>query len=1049
MQGSKQARGRPGVRIVQRGAWILLGIMAVACPWQGITRLQAEEPYRQFLEKLRGQQMFDLALFYLDELEKNQSVDATFANEIPLERATLYQEAAATMALRSPQRATRLDEAERAFEKFLNQNKDHPRRSEARMGLGNLLLARADEVKGDDDAKVDKPEAIKFYGEAEKLFESTLKELEGILTGLQGARIDANDEAGKTLRDKYRGDYRRAELLAAFATEQKGRSHAKGSPQWKKELEKAQAAYTEFYSHEKERQEARNYAIYYRAGIQRDFGKIDDAVDGYSRILGEEGIDELRPLQFKSLGEIIKLWASKEQNKYPAALELITKWEKQIRPDERHTQDVIDFTLAAARAKLAYAAELQSKDANDRSISKLRKDTRETLQKLVRINGPHQQHAREMMAELGMSKERSAQPIELPQVKSFDEAMKEASNRIELMQTETITQQTLEQGLQQAADDTQKKEMSDQLIEVNTTLDRARDQAGELLKVAMRMFPQGGEISELTDTRYRLAFVELQRGNPWDAIAIGEFLAQTNAGSATGLQCATVALAGYGRLITDADAELQKSLTEQLQPFAEFMVTTWPDSSEAQAAASTLVQLAMNSGDFAKAQTYLSKLPAGTGKVDKLRRDIGLVLAGQYFQDKAKSTKGEPVPADLDAKRDSAIQQLEMALKDIEKDQIDSRTIEAINSIVRLYLSVGKIETAAQWMNNPDFAPVELIRTKPDIVSERLVKLDSYRTALQATVSQLGSVNAGDAGGSTLKQIEQLIAELREAAGSDADGQQMLTSIFVKVARDLQDLVSSSDSPATKQKLAEGMVLLCKQVASSSDEFATKFWAGQTLSQVASALDDSGKQTKVTLQRESTNLMQNILDKEAQSPGWIKTPNGDLLVRVTLAQALRQAGQFQQAIDQIAKVLAKNEATLDMQIAAAEIYQAWGDSGALANYDLAVKGALANGKGGKLVWGWGKLSQALSKKKDLANQFFLSRYNLAVCYYRHALALKDKTKQSELLSKAEREIGSTVFLYPDMGDPDNYKRFDVLLKNIQKELGKPTVGLTGAAKQKS
>lgn len=1039
MHSRKPASRRTGMRALGRFKTVGLVAAIGLTTCTGWSRAAvAEEPYRQFLERLRTERIYDLALVYLDDLAKSPTVDPEFVAEIPLERAILLEASASTMGHRSPQREAVLDQAKQAFQTFLDTHKNHPRRSEARLGLGNLLLTRAEEARAAGDPQEANPEAARYFGEAHELFQSAQKELAGILTEMQGARVEAGDEEKKALRTKYRDDYRRAELLAAFALENKGRSLKQGSPEWRAELEKALAEYTELYTHEKDRIEARNYALYYRSGIQRDLGKLDNAVDGYSRIVGIEGIDDLRPLQFKALTEIIKLWASPEQNKYPAALDLAAKWEKDIRPDERTTQDVIDFLVAASQAKIASANALQAKDPNDRAISKLRKDAREGLQKLVRVNGPHQPTVLEMMAGLGIAKERSAQPLTPPKVKNFEEAIKEASARIDQMQTDAIAQQTLLQSLDSATDEAQKKEIGDQLAEVNASIQNVRDQAAELLRVALRMFPEAGELSELTDTRYRLAFVELQRGNPWEAIAIGEFLAHTNAGSDTGLQCATVALAGYGKLITDGDAELQKSLTDQLQPFAEFMVQTWPNSSEAQAAASTLVQLAMNAGDFAKAQSYLDKLPAGTGKADKLRRDIGLVLAGQYFQEKSQLADGTPLPAELKAKRDSAIEQLTAAVQGLQKGELDSRFIEAINSLVRLQLAAGQVDQAAQWMNNPELSPVHAIRANPDLVTERLVKLDTYRTALQATVSRLG---AGGSGDDALKEIEQLIEDLSNAAGTDDQGQKLLTSIFVNIARDLQDLVEGADTPEKKQKLSDGMVLLAKQVANNSDEFTTKFWAGQTLSKVAAALDNSARQTKASLQRESMQILQEILNKEAQSPGWIKTERGDLLVRITLARNLRQAGQYQQAIEQLAKVLAINPATLDLQIEAAEIYQAWGDSGEADKYILAMYGALPDGKGGKLVWGWGKLSQALAGKTNLAEQFFLTRYQLAVCQYRIAMAEKDTKKRAAELAKAERWVNSTVLLYPDLGGDASFERFDVLAKNIQKELGRETVGL--------
>lgn len=1017
--------------------------------------LYAEEPYRQFLEKLNSNGLHDLALVYLNDLEKGNYADPEFVKEIPLERAILLQAAAAKMPARSPGRTKRLDEAEKVLQSFLDNNKEHARRGEARLGLGNLLLARAEEAKGDSNGKSDVPEAIKYYGEAEKVFSSTQAELKSILEKVQGARIDAADEAGKAMRERLRSDYRRAELLAAFSMEHKGRSYAQGSDPWKKALEEAQKAYTNFYGHEKDRQEARNIALFYRSGIQRDFGMANDAADGFNRIVGLENIDELRPLQFKSLTELIKLWGTKEQDKFSAVLELVNKWDKQIRPDERSSQDVIDFQLAGARAKIEFAQQLQAKNADDRNVAKLRKDVREDLLRIIKINGPHQQAAREILAQYGLGKERANEVVEVPKVKNFDEAVKEATTRFESMQNELVTQQTLQDTLAKESDETKKKEITDQLSSVNDTINRLQDQASELYSTGLRMFPKGGEMSQLNDARYRLAYLQLQRGKPRAAIAIGEFLSHTLAGDPTGLQAATVALAGYGKLISDANLEMQGAIANQLQPFAEFMVATWPESTQAQAAASTLVQLAMNAGDIAKAREYIDKLPGGSGKSGALKRDLGARLAAEFFQEKFKLADGAEIPPALSAKRDAAIEVLQAGLKGITKNEVDARAMDAINALVRIYLSVGKVDEALQWTNNKELAPVEMLRTKLVNVEQNLTKLDSYRTALQASISMLSHASdKSENPDAVLKEIDQLVTELRETAGNDSEGSKRLTSIFVSVAKEIQDMIDSAKTPQIKQKLGDGLVLLCKQVAASSDEFNTRFWAGRELSNVAAKLDASSGKTKQTLVQESAKLLEGILAKEAEKPGWIDIPNGAMSVRVFLAQSMRQAGQYQQAIDQLTKVLTEKEAALELQVAAAETYQAWGDSGAAEHYDQALNGALNNGKGGRVIWGWKGISSQLhtrmsrdpKSKAQFLNTFIDARYNVSVVLYRHATA--DAAQKDQLLGKAEREIGSTRFLMPDMGGPENVKRFDALMKNIQKAQGKEPTGLAPVAKPK-
>lgn len=1027
---------------------LLAAIAGLGLGWCGLPdrpTVYAEEPYRQFLEKLNENGFHDLALVYLNDLEKGGHADPQFLKEVPLERAVLLQAAASKMPARSPGRTKRLDDAEKALQSFLDQNKEHPRRGEARLGLGNLLLARAEEAKGDADGKADVPDAIKYYGEAEKVFASTQEELKGVLEKMQGARIDANDEAGKALREKLRGDYRRAELLAAFSLEQKGRSHAQGSSPWKKALEDAQKEYTTFYTHEKDRQEARNIALFYRSGIQRDFGNANEAADGYNRILGLENIDELRPLQFKSLTELVKLWGTKEQDKFAAVMELIGRWEKVVRPDERSSQDVIDFQLEAARAKVEYSQLIQAKNADDRNIAKLRKDAREDLLRMIKISGPHQMPAREMLAKYGLGKERTSEVAEVPKVKSFDEAVKEAATRFESLQNELVTQQTLQETLAKETDEAKKKDIAAQLGSINETINRLQDQSAQLYATGLRMFPKGGEISQLNDARYRLAYLQLQRGNARGAIAIGEFLAQTLAGDSTGLQAATVALAGYGNMISDADLETQGRIANQLQPFAEFMVATWPESTQAQAAASTLVQLAMNAGDIAKARTYIDKLPGGSGKAGALKRDLGARLAAEFFQEKFKLAEGEALPAALASKRDAAIDVLQSGLKGITKNDIDARSLDAINALVRLHLSVGNIKEALEWTEHKELAPVAILRAKQLNVEQNLTKLDSYRTALQAAISMLSDAAVAPAVNpdAVLKEIEKLIGELRETAGKDSEGSKRLTAIFVSVAREIQDMIDSAKSPQIKQKLADGLVLLCTQVAASSDEFNTRFWAGRELSNVAAKLDASSGKTKQTLVKESAKLLEAILAKEAEKPGWIDIPNGAVSVRVFLAQSMRQAGEYQQAIDQLTKVLTEKEGSLELQIAAAETYQAWGDSGSAQYYEQALNGALNNGKGGRVIWGWKGISKvlqtAMARDANLKAPFIDARYNVSLVLYRHALA--DAAQKDDFLGKAGREIGSTRFLMPDMGGPESFKKFDGLLKTIQKAQGKELVGL--------
>ena len=71
----------------------------------------------------------------------------------------------------------------------------------------------------------------------------------------------------------------------------------------------------------------------------------------------------------------------------------------------------------------------------------------------------------------------------------------------------------------------------------------------------------------------------------------------------------------------------------------------------------------------------------------------------------------------------------------------------------------------------------------------------------------------------------------------------------------------------------------------------------------------------------------------------------------------------------------------------------------------------------------------------------MARYELARSRYKYALGLPEgetKTKQS---GQCEKDISSTAALYPELGGPAMKRKYDALLKVIQKTLGKPQQGL--------
>jgi hypothetical protein len=740
------------------------------------------EPYQKFLEKLRGERLFDLALVYLEDLEDEPNVSPEFKSEIDLERGILLYNAAAMLPAQNPQRTVKLDAAEKAMREFLSNRKQHPRRGEAQLSLGNLLLTRAEEAKSKvaKPVKEDVADAVKFYSEAHLLFEETVKDLASVLDQLKGARTDSSDSAKVALRDTVRGDIRRAQLLSASAVENRGRSRAENSADWKKDLETAMTMYSDLYSKEKDIVGIRNYALFYRSGLQESLGKVDDAIDGYQRIADLEGIDLLRTLQTQAVTELIRLLSA--QGKFQLAVERADKWENQLRPDERKTPEAMTMKLGHYKARIEWAKELEKKDKEDRNASKLRRDTRELLQSMLRVPGDHQDEVRLLMADLGVEvAEKKVE--ELPKVKNFADALAAATERIQGAETDAIAVATLEQQLADPnLPDDQKQDLQGQLSKAKGNVDQMQLQAISLLREALRRFSQGDERSQLFDARQRLAYALLKQQQPWEAIAIGEFLAYSNPRTDQGLRAGAIALAGYGELFKTNNQNQKTQLVGQLQPIAQYLVATWPDSEEAAAAASALVQLALVDKQWAKAEEFLKVIPASSPATAKLRRDAALTFYGIYLEE---SRNSEEETDDLKATRARAFTALKQAVDAITKENVGGPEIETINALVRLYLSDNQPEAAAELLAKNGVSPVELVKSKGDEIPTR-VAMDTFRTALQTEISQLagGKVAMDEA----TKKMGEYIDQLEAAAKKDGEGAQTLTGIYVQLARDLKDL---------------------------------------------------------------------------------------------------------------------------------------------------------------------------------------------------------------------------------------------------------------------
>lgn len=982
----------------------------------GSLRVNAEEPYKLFLEKLRNERLFDLALVYLSELEDEPNVSEDFKSVISLERGILLYSAAAQMAPQNPQRPLKLDQAEAAIRAFLKKSGQHPRRGEAQLSLGNLLLTRAEEAKTKaGDSKQDIPDAIKFFTEAHDLFQETVKELAGILDQIKGARTDASDTNKVAYREQLRGEVRRSQLLAAAAMENRGRSRAEASPDQKKDLETALGMYNDLYMKEKEIVGIRNYALYYRSGVQETLGKIEDAIDGYQRIADQEGVDSLRMLQTQAVTKLVELFAS--QGKFQIADDRSERWEAQVRPDERQSPEVLALKLQRYKSRVAWIKDLEKKDKDDRNASKLTRETRELLRGLLRISGPHQDEVRKLLADLG-AEPSTTKPSEVPKVKTFSEALEAATERVQRGETSLQEIAALQEKLADPATTEQDKKAGEQpLADAKENARLNFEQATQLLQTGLKLFSKKDDRAQLFEARQKLAFCLLKQQQPWEAIAIGEFLATSNPGTENGLLAGTIALAAYGELFKTEDPAMRSQLIDQLKPFAEFLVATWPNAEESATAAAALVQLALINKEWGKAESFLSLVPTTTAAGATVHREAATQFYGRYLEAK-RANQGET--PELQAARKLALDSLAKAVSALKKESLNGQEIESINALAKMYLAEDQTAEAAKLFD--DLNPLSVIKEKADSVSTRAT-MDTYSTALQVEV---GKLKGDDVDTNAVSQkLSELVGLLEKASEKDATGPQLLGGIYVQLARDLKDAVTATKDAGKRKKLSEALIKVTSEAGKKATAFGTNYWAADTLLSVAEELKgNAGAQQAFT---EASAILVKMVAKGQAEADWMQPKGIDGQVKLMLVRAQRGLGNFDEAIATVTSLIESSN-TLQAQLEAAKTYQAWGDKDAI-HFKTAIEGAKPGKNGANLIWGFSKIANVASKNPANAEQFYEARYQVA--YSRYKLALGQGQDKAKLLEQAAKDIQSTARLYPALGGPEMKAKFDALLKQVQ------------------
>ncbi|MBP87185.1 MAG: hypothetical protein CMJ64_10775 [Planctomycetaceae bacterium] len=1043
----------------------------------------AVEPAREFLQGLRDRGYHDVALAYLDAMEKSRLAPQSLKLEIELEKAITLIEA--SRAQRDPAlREKSLNDAQILLKTFTETKAAHPKVNSAVSQLGNLIVERArmkveisKTVKTAQEQKKKKlAEAKPLYDEAFAVFTDLQEKVKVQLERIPKVLDAKNKQQARMIerRTQLRADYLQTQLLAAAIREETADTLEEGSAPFTKVLEEAAALYSDIYRKYRTRL-AGLYARMYQGRANQRLGKFKDALGYYTELLDQP--DEpaaFRDLKTKTLRLAMECWLHPTEKKYMEAIKQAAPWVQKSRPTEDGQSDWMAIRMSLAKA---YKMRSEDPEAEKREVTNSIQSARKLAQFVAKRSGEFQDEAKQMVADLG-GPDRTG---EKPDPTNFTEAKNAGKAALNAFTTANLIVSKVPARVAAETDAAEKAKLQEQLKEAQLTVANAQQEAIDYYQLAVRLADDETSIDDINVVRYFICYLYYASGDSYRAALMGDFVARRYPDSAGARDSATIAMASYAQIygqknvtatavFAEADTDKNKQLsTEELQAVgldggadksgngtvsleelaesfsryevdrivasAEYIVEKWPEQPAAQDALVTLVPFMINSAQLDRAQEYIEKMPESSPRRGDSELKTGQAMWGTYLRDSqilAQAQEQGTAQGDVAAEQARLTKLKQDAEKILlaaygriqETSKPDRTTTTALLSLAQASLESGHAAKAVEVLEHATLGPLTLANANSPHTAASAVKEETYKTALRSYISLL----ATDSG--AIDKAKKVMEDMKAAIGGNAEGEKRLVSVYVNLAQDLEKQLASA-TPEAKRALSQGFETFLNQLGDGSTELSVLNWVAESFAKLGASLDDGEtlNEDAKKYYQQSLAAFQTILDK-VKLDDQLKTQ-----VLLRMATLAGQTGDFEKAIGTFEEILSGNAMMLNVQVEAAKVLELWAQQdGQQAKYNEAISGA------SKAVWGWAKIANTTFKYQKFRDTFHEARIHLGECRLNYAM-IKSGDAQKNMLNQATQELSVTAKLIPDLGGNAFKARYDQLLKKIQTAQGERAVGL--------
>jgi hypothetical protein len=993
-----------------------------------------EELARKFLDEIRARGFFDMAIAHLDRIDSSPLASPEF-------RETLLYEQGVTLVQSAVQqrdyqlREDQLSEANEKFRQFIEQHGSHALAAAAGLQRGKIQIERAQLRRAraeapslpESESKRLLSQALALLDEARLIFEANESLLRKRLEQIPRNLDSSKDPKLFQERSQLRSDYVLAKFLSSLVQYEKGLLLPAESDERDKLLDDAFKRFAEVADKYRRRIWGVE-SVYYQGLCQQYLDKPKEALGFFMELLEQDTSDpDLRRVRTKALAQAIECWLHDDVKNYDAAIEQGKAWLEEERPNEQRAFEWVSLKLALAKAFQAKA-----KTESGQKRQELEAECRRLANRAASVPSPLQDQAQALVIAAGQVAEQVA---DAPVPTSFPEAAEAARKIRERHQVASATVQLVGARLSDVSDASQRQELQAKIDEATIQQRQLRSAEIDLLRACLALADEGEvSVEELNDVRFQLCYYYYLLDDDFRASALGEFLATRYPDSPGSRQAARIALASLVRLHS-GDQQLAPKLIPRIQKLAEFILTRWAGSDEAEVALQALISFSIQSRNFEQAEKYLALIPADSPKLGDAELMTGQAIWVEYLKLRQQNAASQQPESDQLAKlKDRALSLLNRGVEHKRSGAATPSLIYALLAQARSLIEAEQFERAAQLLDDEKTGPHRLAQQGNPIVNGKGIREQAYSLAIQAYAGLSAQSPNPE---SLIRRAMESLDDLRGLVEGSPEGSRAMANEYVNLASQLQARIESA-SPEAKAAITRGFELLLERVAQTATDQQVLMWAAESFAKLGRAsadptgkLDSGGKR----LVGQALAIYEKLLGRKDLDDETRK------VLQLRGALTLRDLQQFEKSISALIELLSRNETQVYIQVETARTFQMWGDSGIKEAYVKAIAGdRMIPATRQNLAWGWGKLGQLLGRDPKFRELFYDARYNLALCRFRYAMMLP-KPDRMKTLKMAENDVVFTARLYPDLGGEQSTKRFDQLLKQVQHAQGEQPVGI--------